>query len=78
MSISVAEKYIAAFGNLAKESNTILLPSNASDVGSMVAQVSHPHSFYLHNNIIIHDFLVFFSFSLPLYNLRHMIVINTG
>ena len=39
MSISVAEKYIAAFGNLAKESNTILLPSNASDVGSMVAQV---------------------------------------
>ncbi|KAK2181231.1 hypothetical protein NP493_405g02006 [Ridgeia piscesae] len=38
VSISVAEKYIAAFGNLAKESNTILLPSNASDVGSMVAQ----------------------------------------
>ena len=39
MSISMAEKYIAAFGNLAKESNTILLPSNVSDVGSMVAQV---------------------------------------
>ena len=39
MSISVAEKYIAAFSNLAKETNTILLPANTSDVGSMVAQV---------------------------------------
>uniref|UniRef100_A0A8D0H2Q0 Stomatin-like protein 2, mitochondrial n=1 Tax=Sphenodon punctatus TaxID=8508 RepID=A0A8D0H2Q0_SPHPU len=39
-SLSVAEQYVSAFSNLAKDSNTILLPSNAGDVTSMVAQVS--------------------------------------
>ena len=34
----MAEKYVTAFGEIAKESNTILLPANAGDVGSMVAQ----------------------------------------
>lgn len=38
VALKLAEKYIEAFGNLAKQSNTILLPSNASDVGSFVAQ----------------------------------------
>lgn len=38
-SLSVAEQYVSAFSNLAKESNTILLPSNTGDVGGMVAQV---------------------------------------
>jgi len=37
-SLTVAEKYVTAFGNLAKESNTLMLPSNAGDVNSMVAQ----------------------------------------
>jgi len=37
-SLQVAEQYVKAFGNLAKEGNTILLPSNAGDVSSMVAQ----------------------------------------
>uniref|UniRef100_A0A8D0H4U2 Stomatin-like protein 2, mitochondrial n=2 Tax=Sphenodon punctatus TaxID=8508 RepID=A0A8D0H4U2_SPHPU len=37
-SLSVAEQYVSAFSNLAKDSNTILLPSNAGDVTSMVAQ----------------------------------------
>jgi len=37
-SLQVAEQYVNAFGNLAKEGNTILLPSNAGDVSSMVAQ----------------------------------------
>jgi len=37
-SLAVAEKYVAAFGQIAKETNTILLPANASDIGSMVAQ----------------------------------------
>jgi len=36
--LAVAEKYVTAFGNLAKESNTILLPSNAGDVTGMVTQ----------------------------------------
>merc|ERR1711871_1689273 len=35
---SAWRKYIKAFGNLAKESNTILLPSNSGDISSMVTQ----------------------------------------
>lgn len=38
VSMAMAEQYIAAFGNLAKETNTILLPSNTGDVSSMVSQ----------------------------------------
>lgn len=38
VSLRIAEQYIAAFSNLAKESNTILLPSNTNDVSSMVSQ----------------------------------------
>jgi len=34
----MAEKYIEAFGRVAKEGNTILLPANVSDVTGMVAQ----------------------------------------
>jgi regulator of protease activity HflC (stomatin/prohibitin superfamily) len=34
----VAENYVEAFGNLAKTGNTLILPSNAGDVASMVAQ----------------------------------------
>ncbi|XP_018105816.1 stomatin like 2 L homeolog isoform X1 [Xenopus laevis] len=37
-SLTVAEQYVSAFSNLAKESNTILLPSNTGDITSMVAQ----------------------------------------
>ena len=38
VSLKIAEQYVAAFSKLAKESNTILLPANAGDAGSMVAQ----------------------------------------
>ena len=38
VSLKVAEQYIDAFANLAKKSNTILLPQNCSDAGSFVAQ----------------------------------------
>ncbi|XP_064620939.1 stomatin-like protein stl-1 [Lineus longissimus] len=38
VSLRVAEQYIQAFGNIAKEGNTILLPSNTGDVSSMVSQ----------------------------------------
>merc|ERR1712050_103649 len=38
VSLKVAEEYIEAFGKIAKEGNTILLPSNTGDVSSMVAQ----------------------------------------
>jgi regulator of protease activity HflC (stomatin/prohibitin superfamily) len=37
VALQVAEKYIAAFANLAKTNNTILLPQN-TEVGSFVAQ----------------------------------------
>ena len=33
----VAEQYIAQFGELARTSNTLILPANAADVGSMIA-----------------------------------------
>eukprot|EP00088_Acartia_fossae_P008631 TRINITY_DN14148_c0_g1_i1.p1 TRINITY_DN14148_c0_g1~~TRINITY_DN14148_c0_g1_i1.p1 ORF type:complete len:361 (+),score=58.24 TRINITY_DN14148_c0_g1_i1:30-1112(+) len=36
--LAVAEKYVSAFGELAKETNTVLLPSNPGDVTGMVTQ----------------------------------------
>ncbi len=38
VSLRIAEQYVKAFGNIAKEGNTILLPANASDAGAMTAQ----------------------------------------
>merc|ERR1712179_39658 len=37
-SLAVAENYVTAFGQLAKTSNTLLLPANAGDVTGMVTQ----------------------------------------
>jgi len=37
--LRVAEQYIAEFGKLAKESNTMIIPSNLGDISSMVATV---------------------------------------
>lgn len=42
-SLTVAEQYVKAFGNLAKEGNTILLPTNTGEVSNMVAQVNFMH-----------------------------------
>jgi regulator of protease activity HflC (stomatin/prohibitin superfamily) len=36
MQLRVAEQYVQQFGNLAKETNTLVLPANLSDVGSML------------------------------------------
>ncbi len=36
--LQIAEKYIEAFRQLAKESNTIVLPSNLQHPGSMIAE----------------------------------------
>jgi hypothetical protein len=33
----VAEQYIAQFGQLAKESNTLVIPANTADIASMIA-----------------------------------------
>ena len=35
--LRVAEQYITQFGELARESNTLVLPANVADVGSMIA-----------------------------------------
>jgi len=37
--LRVAETYIAEFGNLAKENNTMIIPANMGDISSMVATV---------------------------------------
>ena len=39
-SLRVAEQYISAFGCLAKGGNTLVVPANTADVGSMVAQAT--------------------------------------
>lgn len=39
LELRVAEQYVREFGNLAKTNNTMLLPSNLGDVGSMVATI---------------------------------------
>ncbi len=38
VALKIAEQYVAAFGKLAQASTTVLLPANAGDAGSMVAQ----------------------------------------
>ncbi|KAF9991972.1 hypothetical protein BGZ79_003693, partial [Entomortierella chlamydospora] len=38
VSLTVADKYVDAFAQLAKETNTLILPANASDAAGMVAQ----------------------------------------
>jgi len=37
--LRVAEKYIAEFGRLAKENNTMIIPANMGDISAMVATV---------------------------------------
>lgn len=38
VALKIAEQYVSAFRELAKQSTTLILPSNASDAGGMVAQ----------------------------------------
>ena len=37
MNLKVAEQYIAAFANLAKTNNTLIVPSNLPDLAGLVA-----------------------------------------
>lgn len=37
VSLSVAEKYVEAFGKLAKTSNTVVVPAQLGDLGGMIA-----------------------------------------
>lgn len=38
VSLRIAEKYVEAFKEIARKNNTIIIPANANDAGSMVAQ----------------------------------------
>jgi regulator of protease activity HflC (stomatin/prohibitin superfamily) len=40
VNLRVAEQYIREFGKLAKENNSVIIPSNLSDIGGMVASVT--------------------------------------
>lgn len=40
VNLRVAEQYIIEFGKLAKENNTLIIPSDLGDVGSMVASIT--------------------------------------
>ena len=37
VNLKVAEHYIAAFANLAKTNNTLIVPSNLSDIAGLIA-----------------------------------------
>ncbi|RYC53945.1 hypothetical protein CHU98_g12264, partial [Xylaria longipes] len=37
VSLSVAEKYVDAFGKLARESTAVVVPGNVGDIGGMIA-----------------------------------------
>ena len=55
-SLAVAEQYVQAFSQLAKTTNTVLLPENTGDISSMVGQVRNCICLYIvhvHVGIII-------------------------
>uniref|UniRef100_A0AAV2J375 GPI ethanolamine phosphate transferase 3, catalytic subunit n=1 Tax=Knipowitschia caucasica TaxID=637954 RepID=A0AAV2J375_KNICA len=52
-SLSVAEQYVSAFSNLAKQSNTILLPTNTGDISGMVTQAMTIYSTLAKTNTTI-------------------------
>jgi hypothetical protein len=37
VNLKVAEEYVGAFGNLAKQGNTLIVPGNLGDMGTMIA-----------------------------------------
>ena len=41
VNLKVAERYVEAFGNVAKQGNTLILPANLADVGGMIASADH-------------------------------------
>lgn len=45
-SLSIAEQYVNAFNKLARTNNTLILPSNVGDVGSLVA-----HAMSIYNSV---------------------------
>ncbi|XP_071101812.1 stomatin-like protein stl-1 [Haliotis cracherodii] len=50
VSYNIAEQYVAAFSNLAKRGNTLILPSNSGDVSNVVAQ-----AMAVYKNLAVHE-----------------------
>jgi hypothetical protein len=40
VNLKVAEQYVAAFAQLAKQNNTVILPANVADVSSLATALS--------------------------------------
>jgi hypothetical protein len=40
MQLRVAEDYVRQFGNLARASNTLVIPANVSDIAGMIAMAT--------------------------------------
>ena len=51
--LRIAEQYVEAFGNLAKTTNTVLLPSNVADPAAMVAQAMSVFSAVTSNRTVM-------------------------
>ena len=49
-SLNVAELYIAAFQELARTNNTLILPANANDITAMVSQAMATYQTLAKNN----------------------------
>ena len=41
VNLKIAEQYVEQFGKLAKESNTLIMPANVADIGSLVSAGMH-------------------------------------
>jgi regulator of protease activity HflC (stomatin/prohibitin superfamily) len=41
MQLRIAEQYITQFGELAKQTNTVVLPANVADLGAMIAMATN-------------------------------------
>jgi hypothetical protein len=40
MQLRIAEEYVRQFGNLARSTNTLVVPANLSDIASMIAMAT--------------------------------------
>jgi len=50
LQLRIAEQYVEAFGQIAKEGNTVLIPANAADAGGMIASALSIFKVDLHND----------------------------
>lgn len=69
VSMSIAEKYVNAFGQMAKESTTLIVPATANDAASLVTQVRGLRR--KRRGILLIKFFRHYQFTSPLMALKH-------